>query len=83
MSFLSLIRFVMLLPKPIISRSQAIEIATQEARQLGWRVGVGNPIAMEGLCSWTILINGDMEGSPYIVINNQDGAVRKRAWLPR
>ena len=68
-----LIRTVLRVPQPKVSREQAIGLACKECDDRGWPHN--HPKAVEELRTWLIWMNSEIKGGPYIAIDNQTGNV--------
>jgi len=75
------LRKLLRIPPPRISREQALQIAKADAEK--WGTGVGKTAALEGLRRWIVLTHSDTRGSPCIYIDNQTGDVLERGATPR
>ena len=68
-----LLRKVLFIPQPIITRERALEIAHQECEKQGW--GWDNAHIVEELRTWLIWTMGGIRGSPFVVVDQQTGEV--------
>lgn len=78
---LRLIRTVLFLPGPRISREQALRLAHCYAAEQGRLTG--SPRVIEQLKSWMIWFDRDSKSSPWVQIDNQTGAVLKSGRPPK
>ena len=74
------LRFLLRIPPPAISKGQAVEIALQECQRRGWTWG--KLYVVEKLRTWQVWINSDVKGSPFILVCQRTGKVLGVAWLP-
>lgn len=78
---LRLIRSVLRMRQPIITRERAIEIAILRAEELRWPVE--KPEAVERLMTWLVWLTPDRDPCAYMYIHNQSGKVLRTCTLPR
>jgi hypothetical protein len=78
---LRLIRSLLLIPPPLITRERAVEIARQWGEVSGF--GATNPIAEERLWTWIVWLTPDRKPSPYMYVDNQTGEIDRVRTLPR
>lgn len=76
-----LLRKMLFIPNPRITREQALEIAHRQAETKGWKFD--NPRAVEELREWRICTNGKYRPSPWVLICNQTGEVVRSRRPPR
>ena len=72
-----LLRMLLFMRQPRITRQRALEIAQNECERLGW--WWRDPVVAEGLRNWCIWTVGGVLGSAFIVVSQQTGEVVKRA----
>jgi hypothetical protein len=77
----ALARRLLAIERPRVSRNAALSIAGTFFRERG--VPSDHPIVMERLRHWQVLAQGDAIGSPWVLIDNQTGAVTKSGIPPR
>jgi len=68
-----LLRTLLFIPQPRITKDEALEIARQECERRGW--GWRNPHVTEELKTWLIWTMGGMRPSPFVAVNQQTGEV--------
>ncbi len=78
---LTLLRFLLGIPKPKVTRSQALECAQRECECRGWEFV--KPRAIPKLRSWMIWVNGNWIGGPWVIVDNQTGDVLRFGVPPR
>ncbi len=67
-----LLRMLLLLPPPRVSRDWALELARRECEAEGWEFR--NPKVREGLISWWVWTCDSTEpGSPFVKIDKRTG----------
>jgi len=75
------LRLLLGVPAPRVSRQEAAAIAAAECQRRGWRCR--DPVVIEQLRTWLVFVDGKVVGSPFVVIDQQNGIVLRRALLPR
>jgi hypothetical protein len=70
-----LLRMVLFIPQPRITRERALEIAHRECKRLGWLWR--DPALVDGLRTWLIWTVGGRGARPFVVVNQQTGEVVK------
>ncbi|NQU23820.1 MAG: hypothetical protein HQ567_21270 [Candidatus Nealsonbacteria bacterium] len=74
-----LLRFVVRIPPPKISKEDAISIALIECKKRGWTLK--EPAVIDELHTWRV--TGFVKGGPWIAIDQQTGLVVRRGSAPR
>lgn len=75
------LRRALRIPAPRLQRDEASQIAQAEAIRRG--AMLGRISVHKGLRKWTVWINADVKGAPYVEVDNQTGTITKWASLPR
>jgi hypothetical protein len=78
---LRLIRYLLRIPPPLITREQAVEIARQWGEANGY--GATNPRAEERVWTWIVWLTPDRDPSPYMYVDNRTGEIDRVRTLPR
>ncbi len=78
---LRMLRKILFIPQPKITREQAISIARIECKEKGWTYR--KPIAVEELRSWLVWTDSETVGGPFVVVDQQTGAVIRSNCPPR
>ena len=78
---ITILRMLLRIPEPKVKRTQALFIAEELCKERGWQIN--RPRIAEGLNAWTIWVNGDVKGSPWIKIDHQSGKIIRAATLPK
>jgi len=76
-----LLRTLLFIAPPRVSREDALEIARSETERRGWIFN--KPRVTERLRTWLIWANGDVIPSPFVIINQQTGDVVSSGYGPR
>ncbi len=76
-----ILRKILLIPQPKITREQAISIARIECKEKGW--SYKKPIAIEELRSWLVWADSEIKGGPFVVVDQQTGTVVRSNCPPR
>jgi len=66
-----LIRKLLFIPAPKISKAEAVRLACVVADEKGWVSSA--PKAIEELRTWMVWLNSDQKGGPFVVIDQQTG----------
>jgi len=80
-SFLNMLRFLLRIPAPRITKEEALRIAREEVIRQGDTWGI--PAVQQKLRTWIVWSNRDVVGSPFVEVDNQTGQVRQFASPPR
>jgi hypothetical protein len=75
------LRTILRLDPPRTSRQAALAIAERFFAERG--IATGTVTASEHLRHWEVLARQDIKGSPWVLIDNQTGAVIKSGIPPR
>jgi hypothetical protein len=78
---LRVVRKLLGIPGSQITRGDALAIALAETKKRGTQPGKLS--VHEGLRTWTVWIDSERVGSPFVVIENRDGIVLRWVSLPR
>jgi hypothetical protein len=78
---LSLIRKLLHVPSPVVTKDQVLLISERFCRDHSW--DLVNPRVIEGLRTWLVWINRDSTSSPWLRIDNQTGEVTTARVPPR
>jgi hypothetical protein len=68
-----LLRVLLFIPQPRVTREQALEIAQKECERRGWTWR--DPTVVDQLRTWLIWSQGDIIGPPFVVVHQQTGEV--------
>ncbi len=75
-----IMREIMRIPQPRITRTEAVEIAGRLCKERGWVIN--KPMVVEELRTWKIVVEGGMKPSPFVAIDQQTGNVVRSGCAP-
>ncbi len=75
-----IMREIMRIPQPKITRAEAVEIAGRCCKERGWTMK--NPSVVEELRTWLVWTAGGMKPSPFVAIDQQTGDVVESGCAP-
>ena len=75
-----ILRIVLRIPPPRITREEAVTIAKDFCSKHDWEMN--RPTVVEELRTWLVWVDGNVKGSPWVVIDQQTGDVVKSGVPP-
>ena len=76
-----LLRTLLAIPKPLITKEKALKIINQHCEEHG--IAMKSPCVHERLKEWFVLLDGNSKSSRFFVVDNQSGEILREGQPPR